>query len=284
MVRLIARLLQHGARHVSGGTWECDLAMRCEAPVVVERTARPSGRYVSARTNATVKAILEQFPGAIVDRVLENTDNTGWRKQVEIRPGKSAITHTIRLFTRCRKCAWCLEQRRKLWAARAIAETRKSARTWLGTLTFSPESHHAALSRARMLLHHNGDDYERLDPRQQYAARHRALSPVVTLWLKRVRKECQAPLRYCLVWEAHASGLPHAHVLLHEVDAERPVRKRLLQAQWQANGFSNFKLVEDVYASAYVAKYLSKDAMARVRASVSYGEGEAGNIRPNVIA
>lgn len=157
-----------------------------------------------------------------------------------------------------------------MWAARAIAEWRNSPRTWFGTLTFSPQAHMLALSRARVRLSRQGIDYDALPVDEQFQERHRELSPEVTRYLKRVRK-VSGPLRFLIVAEAHVSGLPHYHLLCHEQDADRPVRKRTLQAQWAQNGFSSFKLVEDPQAASYVCKYVGKSAAARVRASARYG-------------
>lgn len=92
----------------------------------------------------------------------------------------------------------------------------------------------------------------------------------ITKYLKRVRKKSGAPLRYILVAEAHKSGLPHYHMLIHECDPSRQVRHKDLTAAWSW-GFTRFKLVETSNTAWYVCKYLSKAQLARVRASVRYG-------------
>ena len=49
--------------------------------------------------------------------------------------------------------------------------------------------------------------------------------------------------------------------------------KRILEDAWKL-GFTSFKLVEPASSTAsYVTKYLTKSALARVRASVHYGTG-----------
>lgn len=120
---------------------------------------------------------------------------------------------------------------------------------------------------------------------EQFVQRHKTIARWLTLWVKRVRKNSGAPIRYLLVCEAHKSGLPHYHMLLHERSPELQVRKRMLQAEWQAYGFTNCKLVEqDQHAARYVSKYLAKSALARVRASVRYGasldHSEVLNVSP----
>ncbi len=92
----------------------------------------------------------------------------------------------------------------------------------------------------------------------------------ITRYLKRLRK-AGARVRYCLVAEAHKSGLPHFHMLLHEVSEDHPVRHRLLVDKWGA-GFVNAKLVpSESRVAFYVTKYLTKSARARIRASAEYG-------------
>ena len=95
----------------------------------------------------------------------------------------------------------------------------------------------------------------------------------VTRYLKRVRKESGARVRYLLVAERHKSGQPHLHIMVHEADQERPVRYATLANQWKL-GFVHFKLAQDTKTAAYVCKYISKALLARVRASLRYGLGE----------
>ena len=69
------------------------------------------------------------------------------------------------------------------------------------------------------------------------------------------------------VVEAHKSGLPHVHLLVHD---KGDTTYRRLTDTWPL-GFAHAKLVEGTAASRYVAKYLAKSALARVRASQGYG-------------
>ncbi len=176
-------------------------------------------------------------------------------------------------WVRCRVCEACLRYRSRLWTARAVDEIRMSARTWFGTMTLNPAWHHVMLSRCRKSCASHGEDFDALCAEGQFQARHVEVSKELTKWLKRVRKESGVPLRYLLVVEAHKSGLPHYHILVHEVDPGHPVPARVLRHQWQL-GFTKFKLVdtEGVQAARYVSKYLAKSALARVRASARYGD------------
>jgi hypothetical protein len=139
------------------------------------------------------------------------------------------------------------------------SEIALSCRTWFGTLTLSPEQHYLASIRAGST---------------EFARRHKEISVDLTKYLKRLRWDSGAAFRYCLVVEAHKSGLPHYHMLLHETDPGSAVRYRTLKGQWQ-HGFSAWKAVDpeevDPRMAWYAAKYLSKSSLARVRASKDYG-------------
>lgn len=147
-------------------------------------------------------------------------------------------------------------------------------RTWFLTLTLRPEEHFRMATQARHRLAGSGVDFDRLSLDRQFEERHREVNREITLYLKRVRKESGRKFRYFLVAERHRSGLPHYHALVHETALDGPIRAATLKSQWRL-GFSQCKLVAetgDGRAASYVAKYLSKDALARVRASAGYGQ------------
>lgn len=211
------------------------------------------------------------------------------------------------IHTPCHKCEWCLKQRAKLWTARAIAECQQAVRTWFGTITLSPDAAHLALSRARAREALQGVDFESLSQTERFALWNRQIQVEITKYFKRLRMEALRaagaetagilqPFRYLLVVEKHASGVPHYHALIHETRSDIPIRKRMLDGQWK-HGFTQFRLVdeafpEDTWASGsyvapsgsrpahYVCKYLSKDALARVRASTAYGQARLSVTRP----
>lgn len=176
---------------------------------------------------------------------------------------------TMEMEVRCRKCASCLRARSALWRRRAVTEWEQATRSWFATLTLNPAEQFKAISKARQRLADNGLDFEGLDKADRFAEIHRQSGPLVTAWLKRVRKNSGATLRYLCVVEPHKSGLPHYHLLIHEM-GDTPVRHKVLAQAWP-HGFTMFKLVEDKRVAWYVCKYLSKDLSARVRASIGYG-------------
>ncbi len=180
----------------------------------------------------------------------------------------------LELETRCRKCPRCLQARAAYWRKRAESELGQTrGRTWFGTLTLSPDSHFKALCAASLRLAAQGTNFDDLDSQDQFLERHREIGREITLWLKRVRKESGIPLRFFLTAEAHKSGLPHYHILVHEASPDAPLRAKVLRTQWKL-GFTRFNLVAEGgerRSAAYVAKYLSKSASARVRASAGYG-------------
>lgn len=202
-----------------------------------------------------------------------------WRDRATWNQHRDA--YFLDMEVRCRRCSACLKARAHHWAERALWETASSQRTWFGTLTFSPGEQWRTEAAARVRA---GDGWENPMPRRwrqtvgewenrvreiNFVRMHHANGPILTKWLKRVRKESGASLRYILVAEAHKSGRPHYHCLVHETPGSPPLLHKVLASQWQA-GFSQFKLATPE-AARYVCKYLSKASEARVRASLDYG-------------
>lgn len=190
--------------------------------------------------------------------------------RADTRKGETGMPIAIQMETRCRRCPACLRYRAWLWRVRAQSEVASAQRTWFVTLTLRPEEHWLADLRASAECRRRGVAFETLSPEEQFTERHRAICVDLTKWMKRLRKQSGSKLRYILVAEAHKSGLPHYHALVHEVPASKPVTKRQLQEQWTL-GFSTAKVVEDAKSAVYVTKYLSKSVLARVRASLKYG-------------
>jgi hypothetical protein len=184
---------------------------------------------------------------------------------------------SIECEVRCRKCPNCLRARAALWRGRAKAEVLGSQRTWFGTLTMRPSSWFEFLNRARVAAASNGDDFEKIEVKEQ----QRLLSPILqhelSLYLKRIRKNSDARMRYLLVQEHHKSGIPHWHLLVHELPESPLITGRLLST-WP-HGFSQWRLVPptETKHAAYICKYIAKSAISRVRASAGYGHNMAVN-------
>ena len=232
--------LGRGASSPRMGTVEWIVAGDCENPVLLERWARPPGWA-------------------------DRPEYTFYGDGFDARP------LGLDMAARCRRCPACLRARARHWAYRAKSEILEAPRTWFATLTLSPEHHWRAQLAATARLTRGGTIWETLSSEEQFLERHKEISMEITRFLKRVRKNSDAPLRYCLVAEAHKSGLPHYHLLIHEVSTELQVRHRTLTEAW-VWGFSRFKLVQDSGSAWYVCKYLAKAQLARVRASVRYGK------------
>ena len=172
----------------------------------------------------------------------------------------------------CRRCAPCLRARAREWKARMRAEMAWASRSWMVTLTMRPDARHLMLSRAR--ARYVAPDFDTRSLDEQARMLWAEFSLEITLYLKRVRKQSGAQLRMCVVAEQHADGFPHAHLILHERLGGGLATERILRRQWKW-GFARASLT-DVKAADYVAKYLTKTILARVRASVGYGAGFSG--------
>lgn len=180
------------------------------------------------------------------------------------------VGHCLTMFARCRKCATCLKRRSNLWAWRAKQEIASSSRTWFATFTASPGWQSLLEMRASHRLTQGGTDLQSLSANDKFAELCREFGAELTKYFKRLRKNTGAKFRYILVAEAHKSGKPHFHALIHE-EVEGGLKHAQLTSTWKL-GFTKFKVVSDVRTAWYVTKYLSKSALARVRASLTYGQ------------
>ncbi len=187
------------------------------------------------------------------------------------------------LRVRCRKCPPCLVSRARMWAARARDEISVSQRTWFGTLTLTDVELMRARFAAERKLLHGGWSYDELTKPQTFKATCDIIRPELQKWLKRIRTNSGASLRYLLIAEEHNGertadnrrGEPHFHLLLHEQSGS--CTKRVLERAWRY-GFSQFRLVDqsDGKVPYYVTKYLTKsNTMVRPLASKDYGRAQA---------
>ena len=227
-------------------TVEWDVAGRCESPVKVELSSRASANH--GEKHVYVQSTLN-------------------------RP------NFVEMDVRCRKCPQCLRQRGIMWGYRAREEWNLAPRTWLATLTLDPGSHAHLLNAARHDLRKQGVDFDALPVDEQFLLIDAQGYAQIQLWLKSLRKNSGVPIRFLAVTEAHKSGVPHWHVLIHEKDLEKPLRHAVLKGSWKL-GFDSYKLVADARAASYVTKYLSKEMRARVRASLRYGGGKTNAAMP----
>ncbi|UOF79011.1 replication associated protein [Microviridae sp.] len=181
----------------------------------------------------------------------------------------SEQTQPFTFTVRCRRCDACLRHRGFVWAKRAQTEMRTAHRTWFVTLTLSPDRQTWSALSARAALAKAVAD---VTPQNLFIRQAAAVEPEVQRWLKRVRKNSGARLRYLQVCEAHKSGVPHWHLLVHENGQDR-VTERNLRLAWRY-GFSQAKLVrhDDDKAAWYVCKYAAKAALVKIRASQKYGD------------
>lgn len=232
-----ARALRSGGRQLSVSTVEWHIAGRCEAPAFREIVGQQSHRL---------------------------DDN-----RVKVRGAGVARLH---LWTRCRICEACRRYRSNMWRDRAETELRQATRTWMCTFTMSPEWHHRSYMERMGVLRKKGLSPLEFDKVREFHERCHAFGKYLTDYFKRVRKNSGSQIRYLLVSESHKSGLPHFHALIHEAGSV-PLSYRNVTDEWFA-GFVHAKLVEgsDPRAVRYVTKYLSKQAVSRVRASLHYGK------------
>lgn len=156
-----------------------------------------------------------------------------------------------------------------------MQECASASRTYFGTLTLSPEAQLRFMYEACRRCARRGVDFDGLTEPEQFKARVNALVSDVQRYVKRVRWHYPHQIRYLYVAEPHQSGLPHLHMLVHEVsqpvEGEEGKLPAILEKEWPF-GFTKWALVTDGNSARYVTKYLSKEASCRVRASRHYGE------------
>ena len=222
-------------------TWKWDLAGDCEAPRTVTYWSRPAKRG---------------------------------KKFIMVNGRTTQVPLYLDTETRCRKCAACARARSSHWRLRTMTELAAGGRAWFITLTLRPVAAMRNLDRARHKASKRGHDLDLGTDSEIFGARVAALGEELTLFIKRLRKNSQAKLRYIAVFEAHKSGVPHVHMLVREVAGT--VTHRHISEAWVL-GFSKANLVDHSTTKAawYVTKYLAKSMMARVRASFGWGAQSA---------
>lgn len=257
---MFLRALEAGGRQNTPFEVEWDISGNCLMPVRREIHARQEQKLRIQKRAQSFKSL---------DDVEETFHSDFWSDKLFTHEyGKLLGPYAVLLTARCRMCDNCLKVRRNQWAEKAKAEFAASSRTWFITMTLSPQWHEHFANIAREKSRHRlREVFEALPLDVQFRLRHEAIAAELTKAFKRLRKKGHA-FRYFLVAEAHKSGLPHYHLLLHETGA--PIGKRVLEAAWPF-GFVKPKLATDEKVVWYVAKYLGKSGAARIRASIRYG-------------
>lgn len=224
-------------------SFEVDYSAGCSSPCTREFVSRVPPRWRDYRAAYQTKFDLK--------------DGISWVWNSAVNIGFGRQNYYIDIHVPCRKCDTCGKRKQRLWQARAVSEIGQAKRTWFCTFTFSPEHR---LRLAVMARQKYGDE----NP----ATLTKMAGVIFTLYLKRVRKSQRVPLRFLLAVEYHADGFPHLHALIHERGGE--VGKRALQQEWPY-GHSLVKLA-DIGSARYVAKYVAKSPVSRMRASLRYGQ------------
>ncbi len=239
--RLMAQAIANGATRRSLTHCEWSVAGKCASPKRLELYGRP-----------------EAPPGVRDVAVGHRTPIPLW----------------LTLDVRCRQCEKCLRYRQALWTERTENECKRASRTWFGSLTLEPERQYENVLRTIERLAAVSVSPAQLTDDEWFIERTNTLYREVQLYLKRLRKETGGKLRFICVAEAHKSGEPHLHMLMHEGESG-VADKRTLERPWKL-GFAKWKLVkEGSNPASYVCKYLSKSQRARVRASIGYGGSQA---------
>lgn len=225
-----------------------------------------------------------------------------WERPLRDFPG-NADPAGVTLNVRCRGCESCRKHREVCFRRRACVEYASAARSRFLTLTFAPRTHYAAdrevakaiavelANPTRWRTRFKGVQLEAIwtalherktldlgvkEKRLLFALRVMELGKEVTRFLKRLRERSGSKIRYAMVAEAHTealTGRPHFHMLMHECDPSRLVRKRFIRNAWRKRvGFMKMNLTDgDSRAPSYLAKYLHKAETSRLRCSQFYG-------------
>lgn len=195
---------------------------------------------------------------------------------------------TLQRTVRCRKCSNCLRAKSSMWGDRSVIEWQqalyhdrqgKPRGSWFGTLTFAPEHKYRLLLETRARLAQAGGDLEKMSATDRFTEICVEILEEGTKYLKRLRKAHKqkgkktVSFRYLMVVEAHKSGEPHLHLLIHEGSALEPIVKTRLERHWPF-GLTHFRIVKTERECRYVSKYIGKYNVARMRSSIRYGKNK----------
>lgn len=224
-------------------SWEWDVSGVCTDPIQIEASGFSRDYRSRRRLEVNDKLTMDRFMEAFWFRFDRNKETP--YPTLPVRRSRT-VKLNISILAPCRRCDSCKEARRKLWAARAIAEALVAKRTWKATFTLRPSVHQHWIAEgiASSIFKYEDDDgnsrraakWQRSDFEHVNARAFKEL----TLWLKRIRKASGAQLRFMLVTEEHSqklSGLPHWHMLIHETTFAGVTWEELTHGHYQCRCF-----------------------------------------------
>lgn len=100
---------------------------------------------------------------------------------------------------------------------------------------------------------------------------------IVQPFMKRLRKNSRAKIRYICVAEMHSGGgqlhgRPHFHLGLHSVPGKPAVRRKHVRGAWKGHRAGlDYRSIYGAGAAWYITKYLTKETASVLSASKYYG-------------
>lgn len=215
------------------------------------RVGSPKGEisYIFTRVAAVAAAIGASYRGRPEYKCVDPV--TVWHLPTTVFGNRVYDSPVFRQPVRCRRCPNCVKQRRAMWITRCITEAETVSRwgyeNWFLTVTDG--------------MGFDDDTFMR----------------GVTMGIKRLRAD--VPIRYLLIFERQEkSGRPHCHAIVHPQTCSTrdglPMNYGRFLTEFRRLGFIEAHVLtgDAKQAAGYVAKYLGKDPIARVRASLRYGD------------
>jgi len=136
--------------------WHCEGTCTDAVTIFTHEVARD--RFAEMRADAHARRM-----GALMLAELEKAKIHIEGDAIIVRTRPRKIGMKLSIFVRCRKCEKCLRARAMLWACRATNEIDSATRTWFGTLTLRPSSHHHFVNMARIKGDRSHNDFDALD-------------------------------------------------------------------------------------------------------------------------
>lgn len=165
-----------------------------------------------------------------------------------------------------------------MWTLRIVRETAAAPLSAFVTLTYRPADRYERAVRAEVTAVSSGVRWSEASHEERSGWYAQICGDDLRNMWRRLRRRWATTVRYVAVCELHQDGWPHWHILIHRAADGGPWtispngRTGDVQKSWP-HGYSQTLRVSphDVDAARYVAKYLHKARLARVRASLAYG-------------